>query len=189
MSGEPVTMVEKAVSKSFSSVSSPSWRGATSQRTAGAPAAVLPDPKNLRKPYLRVFSPCRNLIGVNVDVSASLAKRSIALDGGQRHSRLEGGVWFRRGRLFIVSPDLLAQRARLVKRQKLHLSTCSNLRSRLCCQRAPLSAPRDRLGDGRNRCLNDRTTRPPPRGLVHDDLGTALVEVGKDRIAEPAPQI
>jgi len=29
---------------------------------------------------------------------------SVTLDGGKRHLRLEGRVWFRRGRLFIVSP-------------------------------------------------------------------------------------
>jgi hypothetical protein len=34
-----------------------------------------------------------------------LRNRPIALDGRKRHLRLEGRVWFRRGRLDMLSPD------------------------------------------------------------------------------------
>jgi hypothetical protein len=40
---------------------------------------------------------------VNVEVLGQLSYRPVALDGGKRHLRLESR-WFRRGRLFMVSP-------------------------------------------------------------------------------------
>jgi hypothetical protein len=42
---------------------------------------------------------------VDVELLRQLSQRPIALDGGKRHLRLKAGVWFRRGRLFMVSPD------------------------------------------------------------------------------------
>jgi hypothetical protein len=43
---------------------------------------------------------------------------------------LKAGVWFRRGRLLIASPDSLDPGVPAV-RQKLHLSSCADFRSRL----------------------------------------------------------
>ena len=57
-----------------------------------------------------------------------LRQRPIALDGGKRHLRLESRAWFRRGRLSWLSSSAIIT----AFRQKLHLSPCSNLRSRLC---------------------------------------------------------
>ena len=42
---------------------------------------------------------------MDVELLRQLGQCSIALDGGKRHLALKPGVWFRRGRLLIVSPD------------------------------------------------------------------------------------
>ena len=49
---------------------------------------------------------------MDVELLGKLHDGPIAFDGGKRHLRLEAGVWFRRGRLDMVSPDSQAQRAR-----------------------------------------------------------------------------
>jgi hypothetical protein len=41
---------------------------------------------------------------VNVEMLGQLDDRSIALDGSQATFALKAGEWFRRGRLFMVSP-------------------------------------------------------------------------------------
>ena len=50
--------------------------------------------------------PLGDLVGMNVELLSQLGQRLVASDGRQSHLRFEGGVWFRRGRLVIVSPGL-----------------------------------------------------------------------------------
>jgi hypothetical protein len=45
--------------------------------------------ENIRRPALQLRLPCRDLIGVDVELFAQLTQRSIALDGDQRHLSLE----------------------------------------------------------------------------------------------------
>jgi len=59
------------------------------------------DPKLGRRCFKLRF-PCCDLIGVNVECSASWAIGAIALHGGQSTFALKAGEWFRRGRLLMV---------------------------------------------------------------------------------------
>ena len=98
--------------KSFSSVGSPTLRAATSRQRLDAHAPLRPPGPKHRQPRLvELRFPRCDLIGVHVELLRQLSQCSIALDGSNRHLRFKAGVWFRRGRLLIVS-DCWAPRAR-----------------------------------------------------------------------------
>jgi hypothetical protein len=58
-------------------------------------------------PFLELCFPRRDLIGVDVELLRQLGQCSIALMAASATLALKPGVWFRRGRLLIVSPDSL----------------------------------------------------------------------------------
>jgi hypothetical protein len=58
-------------------------------RLCGSVAAA--GAENIGSPALELRLPRYDLIGVHVELLCQLNQRSIALDGGKRHSRLEGG--------------------------------------------------------------------------------------------------
>src|SRR6266404_4597669 len=86
--------------------------------------------KNSGSAPLQLRLPRRNLIGLDVELLGKLSYRPVALDGGKRHLRLEG-------RCVVPACSSAHRRSSFAGisvpavRQKLHLSTCSNLRSRL----------------------------------------------------------
>src|ERR1700716_2954251 len=49
-----------------------------------------PRSENSGSSPLQLHLPCRNLIGVDVEMLRQLSYRPVALDGGKRHLRLEG---------------------------------------------------------------------------------------------------
>jgi hypothetical protein len=58
---------------------------------AGCAAPLpAPKPKNIGSPALKLRFPRCDLNGVDVELLRKLSQRSIALDGGKRHLRLEG---------------------------------------------------------------------------------------------------
>ena len=61
--------------------------------------------KNIGSAALKLCFPRGDLIGVDVKLFCKLNQCSIALDPGKSIFALKAGVWFRRGRLLIVSPD------------------------------------------------------------------------------------
>jgi hypothetical protein len=61
--------------------------------------------ENIDSSTLELCFPRRDLIGVDVKLLRQLSQCLIALDGGKSDLGLEAGVWFRRGRLLMVSPD------------------------------------------------------------------------------------
>ena len=61
---------------------------------------------------LKLLLPRCDLIGVDVELLGKLCQRSIPLMAESATFALKAGVWFRRGRLFMVSPDSRAYRAR-----------------------------------------------------------------------------
>jgi hypothetical protein len=63
-----------------------------------------PRAENPGSAALQLGLPGRDLIGVDIKVLGQLGYRPVALDGGKRTFALKAGVWFRRGRLFMVSP-------------------------------------------------------------------------------------
>jgi hypothetical protein len=70
--------------------------------------SVAAGTENIGSPALvELRFPRCDLIGVQVELLRQLSQCSIALDGSKRHLRFEAGMWFRRGRLLIVSPDSL----------------------------------------------------------------------------------
>jgi hypothetical protein len=76
--------------KSFSSVSSPILACRDFTSIAGLRRCGAVRAKNLRSPGLKLRLPRCDLIGVDVELFRQLSQRSIALDGGKRHLRLEG---------------------------------------------------------------------------------------------------
>ena len=62
------------------------WRAATSHRSQAWPAQC----RQVQKLRKRHPFPRRDLIGMNVERSASQSYRPVALDGGKRHLRVEG---------------------------------------------------------------------------------------------------
>src|SRR2546427_8301398 len=76
--------------KSFSNVSSPIFACSDFTSTAGCIAPLpLPGPKTSAAPPSSCAFHDVNLIGVDVELFRQLSQRSIALDGGQCHLRLE----------------------------------------------------------------------------------------------------
>jgi len=69
-------------------------------RRAGA---MLPGPKTPEAP-LQLRLPCRNLDWGGRSKCSAAELSSGPLDGGSATFALKAGVWFRRGRLFMVSP-------------------------------------------------------------------------------------
>lgn len=70
------------------------------------------------RPTELVF-PVLDLVFLQVDLLRQFHQRLLTPDGGKRHLCLEIGVWFRRGRLVMVSP---ASGIQAKVRQKFHLS-------------------------------------------------------------------
>src|ERR1700716_3984488 len=83
-------LVSAPSKKSFSSVSSPILACSDFTSTAGTAGGPPPRSENLRSIALKLRFPRRNLIGVNVEMLGQLGYRPVALDGCQRHHRLEG---------------------------------------------------------------------------------------------------
>ena len=61
--------------------------------------------QNIASSTLKLRLPRCDLVGVDVELLCQLSQCSIALDGGKRHLCFKAGVWFRRGRLVMVSPN------------------------------------------------------------------------------------
>jgi len=61
--------------------------------------------EHIRSPALKLRLPRRNLIGVNVELLGKLRQCPIALNAASATLALKAGVWFRRGRLCMISPD------------------------------------------------------------------------------------
>jgi hypothetical protein len=101
--------------KSFSSVSSPILACNDFTPTVGvaAPSAATRT-KHLGGPFLKLRLPLRDLIGVDVKQLRQLGQRLSPLTAASAIFALKAGVWFRRARLLIVSPD---SRAHLARRQ------------------------------------------------------------------------
>jgi len=108
--------------KSFSSVSSPIFahrllvHGRLRRSIADARA------ENIGSPALELRFPRRDLIGVDVELLRQLSQ---CLMAASAPFALKADVWFRRGRLLIVSPDSRGTSVPAV-RQKLHLASCSD---------------------------------------------------------------
>ena len=83
-------LVSAPSKKSFSSVSSPILACSDFTSIAGAAGVPPPGPKTLGSAALKLRFPRRDLIGVDVEMLGQLGYRPVALDGGQRHLRLEG---------------------------------------------------------------------------------------------------
>ena len=83
-------LVSAPSKKSFSSVSSPILACSDFTSTAGAAATAAAGTEHIGSTALKLRLPRRDLIGVNVELLGKLRQRSIALDGGKRHLRLEG---------------------------------------------------------------------------------------------------
>ena len=84
-------LVSAPSKKSFSSVSSPILACSDFTSTAGCAAAVAAaGTEHIGSPALKLRLPRCDLIGVDVELLGKLRQRSIALDGGKRHLRLEG---------------------------------------------------------------------------------------------------
>src|SRR6202011_613241 len=98
--------------KSFSSVSSPILACSDFTSTAGVLGAVLPDPKMSEALPSSCAFQVVIWLGWTSKCSASWPSVRSPLMAASATLALKAGVWFRRGRLFIVSPDSLAQRAR-----------------------------------------------------------------------------
>ena len=60
--------------------------------------------KHPGSPFQKLRFPLRDLIGMDVKLLRQVGQCQLALDGGQTTLALNAGVWFRRGRLLIVSP-------------------------------------------------------------------------------------
>ena len=73
------------------------------RRLPGSFAATRTE--NIGSPALELRFPRCDLIGMNVELFRKLCQCSIALMAASATFALKAGVWFRRGRLFIVSPD------------------------------------------------------------------------------------
>ena len=56
-------------------------------------------------PFLKLRFPRRDLIGMNVELLGKLRQCPIALMAASATLALKAGVWFRRGRRDMVSPD------------------------------------------------------------------------------------
>src|SRR5438034_6977319 len=70
-------------------------------------SVAAPWTENIGSPAFELRLPRCDLIGMDVELLRQLSQGSIALDSGKRHFALKAGVWFRRGRLVMVSPDSL----------------------------------------------------------------------------------
>ena len=70
-------------------------------RRAGATAGT----KNIGRPALELRFPRCDLIGMDVELLRKLSQCSIPLMAASATFALKVAVWFRRGRLLIVSPD------------------------------------------------------------------------------------
>jgi len=62
-------------------------------------------PKYSGSPLQKLCFPLRDLVDVHVELLRQLDQRLLALQGSQRHLALNAGLWFRRTRFVIVSPD------------------------------------------------------------------------------------
>ena len=77
--------------KSFSSASSPILACSAFKSTAGAAAGLAaPEPNTAGRALEQLALPVRDLVGVHIEQLRQLRQRLLALDGGQRHLRLEG---------------------------------------------------------------------------------------------------
>ena len=84
-------LVSAPSKKSFSSVSSPILACSDFTSTAGWRRSVAAaGTEHIGSPALELRLPRCDLIGVDVELLRKLSQRSIALDGGKRHLRLEG---------------------------------------------------------------------------------------------------
>ena len=86
-------------------------------------------------PFLELRLPRCDLIGVDVELLRKLSQGSIALQAASATFALKVGVWFRRGRLFMVSPDSLGTACPLSGRNSTYRpvqisETSSDLRAR-----------------------------------------------------------
>jgi len=84
----------------------------------------------LRQPLQKLCFPLRDLVDVHVELLRQLDQRLLALRAANATFALNAGLWFRRTRFVIVSPDSAATMAAV--RQKFHLARRSNLPSHLC---------------------------------------------------------
>ena len=71
-------------------------------------ASVVPPPEPNTSAAPSSSCAFHDVTRVDVELRRQLSQSSIALDRRKRNFRLEAGVWFRRGRLVMVSPDSLA---------------------------------------------------------------------------------
>src|SRR5665811_2371838 len=86
--------------------------------------------ENIGSPALKLRFPRCDLIGVDVELLRKLSQRSIALDGGKRHLRLEGRCVVP-ARSSAHGLSWFAGHSVPAIRQKLHLSPCADFRDRL----------------------------------------------------------
>lgn len=120
--------------ESFSSVNSPLLAFSDFTSTAGATARGAPRAEHVRSPALKLSFPGRHRMGWTSKCSANWAIVRSPFDGRKRHLRLESRA---------VAPARSSVQSQLFVaiiaafRQKLQLSTCSNLRSRLLRRVAP----------------------------------------------------
>ena len=73
-------------------------------------------------PFLELRLPRCDLIGVDVELLRKLSQGSIALMAASATFALKVAVWFRRGRLFMVSPDSLGTACPLSGRNSTYRS-------------------------------------------------------------------
>jgi hypothetical protein len=58
------------------------------------------------RPFEQLRFPGRDLVRMHVESLRQLGQRLLALQGGKATFALKAGVWFRRGRLVMISPDV-----------------------------------------------------------------------------------
>jgi hypothetical protein len=74
-------------------------------------------PENPGSTFLKLRLPLRDLIGMNVEVLGQISDGAFAPEAT---FALKAGVWFRRGRLVIVSPDSLGTACQLSGRNSTY---------------------------------------------------------------------
>ena len=105
-----------------------SWRAATSHRRSAALVSPLRT-EQASRPFQQLASPLRDLVRVDVELLSQLGQCLSPLMAASATFALKAGVWFRRGRLLIVSPD--SRRTVPAVRQKLHSTVRADFRSQL----------------------------------------------------------
>ncbi len=60
--------------------------------------------ENACRPIKELVFPLFDLVGMHVELLGQFHQRLLTSDRGERHFALKAGLWFRRGRLVMVSP-------------------------------------------------------------------------------------